>query len=184
MSLCVSRRQKICYCYTTDLLRVALKNNGERRPSQWKELWWIFTLCENKSCLKENIYGLLASRNLKKKKKRKSSATRRSGEKTYVWTFGSGQSVKSIVLHVKVHQKPSPPKGHQIATWYQPFCHWPPHCWHNVLKKIVPIGYAWILQHGHSFSKIDLATGTVKALTYKQQRPRSNPQYGIIVQGD
>lgn len=80
-------------------------------------------------------------------------------------------------------------KHHHRRATKQPLdtailCHWPFHCWHNELKKTVTIGYAWVLQLGLLFSKIGLATGTVKVLTYKQQRARSNPQYGIITQGN
>ena len=36
-------KAKLGCCYTTNLLRVALKNGGERKSSQWAEVWWIFT---------------------------------------------------------------------------------------------------------------------------------------------
>ena len=88
------------------------------------------------------------------------------------------------MLHVKVHQRASTteeaPNNHLVSAI---LCHWPLHCWHNGLKESsywLCMGLTlWAL-----ISKTDLATGTVKDLAYRQERPRSSPLYGNTTERD
>lgn len=75
---------------------------------------------------------------------------------------------------LKFIREPPPQKRHQPTALYYPFF--------AGLKKRVALGYAWVQQLGLSFSKIDLATGTVKGSTNKQ-RPNLSPEYDKTTQG-
>lgn len=101
-----------------------------------------------------------------------------SGEKTcvnHLWQWSKCE--KSFVLHAKVHQRASTTEETPTNRFISAIL-----CWHNGLKKRVALGYAWVQQLGLSFSKVDLATGTVKGSTNKQ-RPNLSPEYDKITQG-